>query len=122
VSVEGFTALHLAVRGGHLSCVKLLKSLGHADVNEGDGQAGRTALHHAVLTDNLAVVGYLLLEVTCTDYTMCNAWAPHARARGAVPPWSVEIFTGKGWGGRERCFPLWKIFFGRPLHWHCTVQ
>ena len=51
------------MRGGHLSCVKLLVSLGHADVNEADGQTGRTALHHAVLTDNLAIVGYLLLEV-----------------------------------------------------------
>ena len=62
--MEGFTALQLAVRGGHLSCVKLLVTCGHADVNEGDGQTGRTALHHAVLTDNLAIVGYLLLEVT----------------------------------------------------------
>jgi len=68
VTYAGFTALQLAVRGGHLSCVKLLVTLGHADVNEGDGQTGRTALHHAVLTDNLAVVGYLLLEVTCTIY------------------------------------------------------
>jgi len=68
----GFTALHLAVRGGHLSCVKLLVSLGRADVNEGDGQTGRTALHHAVLTDNLAITGYLLLEVTCIDCTALN--------------------------------------------------
>jgi len=64
--VKGFTALQLAVRGDHLSCVKLLVTLGHADVNEGDGQTGRTALHHAVLTDNLAIVGYLLIEVTKT--------------------------------------------------------
>jgi len=68
----GFTAVHLAVRGGHLSCVKLLVSLGRADVNDGDGQTGRTALHHAVLTDNLAIAGYLLLEVTCTDRTALN--------------------------------------------------
>jgi len=59
--------VHLAVRGGHLSCVKLLVSLGHADVNESDGQTGRTALHHAVLTDNLAIIGYLLLEVKHQD-------------------------------------------------------
>jgi len=63
VHVQGFTALQLAVRGGHLSCIKQLVTLGHADVNEADGQTGRTALHHAVLTDNLSIVGYLLLEV-----------------------------------------------------------
>jgi len=72
--VEGFTALQLAVRGGHLSCVKLLVTLGHADVNEGDGQTGRTALHHGVLTDNLAIVGYLLLEVTRMTLQRVKLW------------------------------------------------
>lgn len=68
VCVAGFTALQLAVRAGHLSCAKLLVTLGRADANEGDGQTGRTALHHAVLTDNLAIVGYLLLEVWLQYY------------------------------------------------------
>ena len=59
----GFSALQLAVRGGHLESVQQLVRVGNADVNLRDGCCGRTALHHAVNSDNLAIVGHLLLEV-----------------------------------------------------------
>ena len=62
--LAGFSALHLAVLGGHLSCIKLLMNIGRANVNLADGRSGKTALHHAVETDNLAIVGHLILEVS----------------------------------------------------------
>ena len=61
--VVGYTPLILAVIGGHLSCVKMLVAVG-AQVGQPDGKSGRTALHHAVEADNVAIAGYVLLEVT----------------------------------------------------------
>jgi len=37
---------------------------GKADVNMEAGRCGRTALHFAANTDNLSMVGWLLLEVS----------------------------------------------------------
>ncbi len=62
----GYTPLILAVLGGHLSCVKMLVA-GGAHVDQSDGRSGRTALHHAVEADNVAIAGYLLLEVCIID-------------------------------------------------------
>ncbi|XP_070544392.1 nuclear factor NF-kappa-B p105 subunit-like [Ptychodera flava] len=61
MNYEGFTALQSAVKAGSLNCVRALVNVG-ASVNEQDGKSGHTALHHAVETENLAIIGYLILE------------------------------------------------------------
>ncbi|CAH1247176.1 NFKB1 [Branchiostoma lanceolatum] len=58
---EGFTPVHLAVMAGSLGALKELVT-GQTDVNVPDGKSGRTALHHAVENENLAITGYLILE------------------------------------------------------------
>ncbi len=46
----------------HLDCMKELMACG-SNVNLQDGTSGRTPLHMAVDKDNVAIAGYLLLEV-----------------------------------------------------------
>ena len=65
--VSGYTPLILAVLGGHLSCVKMLVMAG-SEVSQPDGRSGRTPLHHAVEADNVAIAGYLLLEVKLSHF------------------------------------------------------
>ena len=63
MSFLGFSALHLSVIRGSLNPVKMLVQEGNCNINQPDGRSGRTALHHAVNAENLAVSGFLLLEV-----------------------------------------------------------
>ncbi|XP_078577354.1 nuclear factor NF-kappa-B p105 subunit-like [Branchiostoma floridae x Branchiostoma japonicum] len=58
---EGFTPVHLAVMASNLGALKELV-MAKVDVNVPDGKSGRTALHHAVENENLAITGYLILE------------------------------------------------------------
>ena len=63
VCCAGFTPLHKAVQENKLECLSALIKAG-ADVNKGDGTSGRTALHHAVLQDNVVLVMELLINVS----------------------------------------------------------
>ncbi|XP_078659378.1 nuclear factor NF-kappa-B p105 subunit-like isoform X2 [Branchiostoma floridae x Branchiostoma belcheri] len=58
---EGFTPVHLAVMASNLGALKELV-MAKVEVNVPDGKSGRTALHHAVENENLAITGYLILE------------------------------------------------------------
>ena len=62
-TLEGFTALSLAVSAGHIEAVRLLLRDG-ADVNASD-TAGVTALMHASMHGNAPLVDLLLLHGAC---------------------------------------------------------
>ncbi|XP_013405334.1 nuclear factor NF-kappa-B p105 subunit isoform X1 [Lingula anatina] len=68
---EGFAPVHLAALCGSLQALKVILRV-QTDVNIQDGKSGRTALHHAVEKEDLALVGCLLLEagadVNATTY------------------------------------------------------
>ena len=63
LTCAGYSPMHLAVQSGHLAVVKLLVAA-KADVNQPDGRSGRVALHHAVEAANVAITGFLVLEVS----------------------------------------------------------
>ncbi|KAJ7381566.1 Nuclear factor NF-kappa-B p105 subunit [Desmophyllum pertusum] len=66
------TPVHLAVLAGSKDVLKLLNSSG-ATMSAQDGTCGRTPLHHAVEQDNLAVAGFLILEMGNTPLHIAAA-------------------------------------------------
>lgn len=63
--VAGLTAVHLAAIHSSMPCLRHLVRV-NANVNLSDGKRGYAPLHHAVENEDLAMVGFLLLQVWLT--------------------------------------------------------
>lgn len=59
--------LHLACSQGHIEVVKLLITLGKADVNALAGKRG-SPLHSAARAGKIQIVSYLLIHKANTEY------------------------------------------------------
>ncbi|XP_052792288.1 NF-kappa-B inhibitor alpha-like [Mya arenaria] len=89
---EGLTCVHLAANGRHVALVQLLVVRG-ADVNACEGKTGRTALHNACVSGDVAMVRALIRVKTCNL---------NARAYDGLTPFDLA----RAWGHEEVCTVL----------------
>ncbi|RUS85575.1 hypothetical protein EGW08_006658 [Elysia chlorotica] len=61
LNFDGYSPVHLAAQSGNVNMLRTL-IYAQADVNLPDGKSGKTALHHAVDSNDLPVAGFLLTE------------------------------------------------------------
>ena len=66
LSKDDWTPLHLGCSQGHLDIVKLLITIGKANINMMAGMHG-TPLHVAVKSDRVQIVSYLLMHKADTE-------------------------------------------------------